>query len=165
MRLAKAALAGGRGDGARALVERVAAAATDGEGCVHLRAEAMCHVADARFLVPETIAFCSENNPLFLARPEWMVKATCASAYCLLPGYALIVYAAATRSWERMRVPILLFVGAKLYAIAFYHFMEFTSATPPPHPAAYFAVEGPYLFSIALVLMRIGGSTSKPKRA
>ena len=61
-------------------------------------------------------------------------------------------------------MPILLFVGAKLYAIAFYHFMEFTSATPPPHPAAYFAVEGPCLFSVALVLMRIGGSTSKPKR-
>ena len=120
---------------------------------------------DTRFLVPETIAFCTDNNPLFLARPEWMVKATCASAYCFLPGYALIVYAAATRGWERMRVPILLFVGAKLYAIAFYHFMEFTSATPPPHPAAYFAVEGPYLVSIALVLMRVGGSTSKPKRA
>ena len=83
---------------------------------------------DTRFLVPETIAFCTDNNPLFLARPEWMVKATCASAYCFLPGYALIVYAAATRGWERMRVPILLFVGAKLYAIAFYHFMEFTSA-------------------------------------
>ena len=33
--------------------------------------------------------------------------------------------------------------------------MEFTSETPPPNPATYFAIEGPYLVSIALVLARI----------
>ena len=115
--------------------------------------------------MPETYDFSVKYNPLFLQRPEWLKLATCFSAYGFLLGYLLIAYAAATGGWRRLRAPIALFLGAKLYALAFYHFMEFTSATPPPHPAAYFAVEGPYLVSIALVLMRVSGSASKPKKA
>ena len=34
--------------------------------------------------------------------------------------------------------------------------MEFTSATPPPNPPlVYFSVEGPYIISIVLVLLRL----------
>lgn len=33
------------------------------------------------FLIPETVAFCNLNNRLFLARPEWMVRATCVHSY------------------------------------------------------------------------------------
>jgi hypothetical protein len=109
---------------------------------------------DTRFLVPETVAFCRQYNPLFLGRPKWMKTATCVSAYGFCPFYTLIAIAAITNAWAKLRIPIVLFIGAKLYAIMFYHLMEFTSRTPPQHLGPYFAVEGPYLVSIALVLFK-----------
>ena len=92
-----------------------------------------CHeelkAGDTRFLIPETVDFCKANNPLFLARPEWLRVATCCSAYGLVWGYALVLYAAVANSWHRLRIPLLLFVGAKMNAIVFYHIMEVPSMT------------------------------------
>ncbi|KAJ1453351.1 hypothetical protein M885DRAFT_524508 [Pelagophyceae sp. CCMP2097] len=118
---------------------------------------------DLRFLVQETIDFCQRFNPLFLSRPPWMVAATCVSAYGYFPFYALISYAAVTDKWGKLSVPILLFLGAKLNALSFYHLMEFSSTTPPEHLLEYFAVEGPYLFSIALCLQRCINARAKIK--
>lgn len=89
--------------------------------------------------------------------------ATCISAYVYCPFYALTMYVAVRGQWRSLRAPLLLFIGAKLNAIAFYHAMEFTSATPPPNALMYFAVEGPYLVSIALVLLRIAAASGKAK--
>mmetsp|Transcript_3807 Transcript_3807/g.9276 ORF Transcript_3807/g.9276 Transcript_3807/m.9276 type:complete len:157 (+) Transcript_3807:1198-1668(+) len=118
-----------------------------------------CHTpllrGDARFLVPETLAFCEKYNPLFLLRPEWMRVATCVSAYVFSPFYALILLGTLTGSLHRFKSIVLLFIGAKLNAILFYHYMEFTSATPPSDLVPYFAVEGPYLLSIVLVLYKL----------
>ena len=62
-----------------------------------------------------------------------MRMATCISAYGFMPFYLLILVTALCDLWKRTSVPILLFVGAKLNALLFYHIMEFTSATPPPN--------------------------------
>eukprot|EP00308_Calcidiscus_leptoporus_P025825 CAMPEP_0119381714 /NCGR_PEP_ID=MMETSP1334-20130426/66738_1 /TAXON_ID=127549 /ORGANISM="Calcidiscus leptoporus, Strain RCC1130" /LENGTH=139 /DNA_ID=CAMNT_0007401939 /DNA_START=22 /DNA_END=441 /DNA_ORIENTATION=- len=110
---------------------------------------------DARFLIAETVAFCEAANPLFLSRPDWMVTATCVSAYGFCGFYVLIAVVVLTRTWASFRTPLTLFMGAKLNAILFYHVMEFTSTMPPPNIAAYFAVESPYLLSIGLVLYKI----------
>mmetsp|Transcript_26741 Transcript_26741/g.39703 ORF Transcript_26741/g.39703 Transcript_26741/m.39703 type:complete len:160 (-) Transcript_26741:11-490(-) len=110
---------------------------------------------DNRFLIQETISFCSENNRLFLARPEWMVVATCASAYILSIGYTLTSVAAVTNSWKRFAVPLLLFVGAKMNAILFYHYMEFTSSLPPQNLVPYLSVELPYVLSMVLVVLKV----------
>jgi len=111
--------------------------------------------ADGWPLAEATLDFCKQYNPLFLARPEWMRVATCVSAYGFLFGYALIGVTAALDLWSALSLPLALFIGAKLYAIAFYHMMEFTSATPPPVLLPYVAVEGPYLVSIAIVVWRL----------
>ncbi|KAJ1624416.1 hypothetical protein T492DRAFT_911776 [Pavlovales sp. CCMP2436] len=66
-----------------------------------------CHTpllrGDARFLVPETLAFCEKYNPLFLLRPEWMRVATCVSAYVFSPFYALILLGTLTGSLHRFK--------------------------------------------------------------
>ena len=122
---------------------------------------------DTRFLVQETIDFCSKNNRLFLQRPLWMVNATCISAYVLSVGYLFILYVIWTRGWRRFAIPLLLFIGGKLNAIGFYHLMEFTSEIPPENLLAYFSVEGPYLVSMALILWRVasvlGAAEPSPK--
>ena len=112
--------------------------------------------AQGYWLADMTVDFCAVNNPLFLARPEWMRMATCYSAYGFVFGYVLIGLAAAFDLWAKLRLPLTLFLGAKMYAIAMYHTMEFASATPPPNPPlVYFSVEGPYIISIVLVLLRL----------
>ena len=120
-------------------------------------------------LAQETLTFCRAYNPLFLARPEWMRVATCVSAYVFACGYAMIAAAASLNLWRRLTIPIALFLGMKLNALAFYHAMEFSSPTPPPALGPYFGVEGPYLVSIALILWRLAtvASTSQkqPKDA
>ena len=108
-----------------------------------------------KLLGKETLDFCRLYNPLFIARPEWMRVATCISAYGFCVGYALIAVAASFNLWTSLRLPISLFTGMKLNAIFFYHVMEFTSTTPPPHLLPYFGVEGPYLLSIAMVIYRL----------
>eukprot|EP00457_Paulinella_chromatophora_P019364 gb/GEZN01021011.1/.p1 GENE.gb/GEZN01021011.1/~~gb/GEZN01021011.1/.p1 ORF type:complete len:159 (+),score=17.79 gb/GEZN01021011.1/:61-537(+) len=121
-----------------------------------------CHseLRDARdrMLVNETIDFCKDNNPYFLARPEWMRVATCISGYGFCVGYALIIVAAVTGAWSALAVPLLLFLGMKINALGFYHIMEFLSATPPQNLIPYFAMEGPYLLAIFLVVMKVRNS-------
>jgi hypothetical protein len=92
-----------------------------------------------------------------------MVQATCISAYGLVFGYALTLIAVMTKSWRSLAIPLLLFIGIKLNAIFFYHLMEFTSATPPQNLIPYFSVEGPYILSMALVVMKIVQSLSGPR--
>ena len=98
------------------------------------------------------------NNPLFVERPEWLVKATCAHAYIMWAFYVLTFYLAVTEGWARgplARVALPLFLGAKLYAISFYHYMEFTSHAPPPNLLPYWAAEGPYLLNIGLLVKKL----------
>ena len=117
-------------------------------------------------LIAETVAFCEKANPLFLLRPEWLRLATCFSAYGMCPFYLLIGATAVLDAWVRTRGLILLFLGGKIYAIAFYHAMEFTSASPPLNLAMYWGAEGPYLVSIGLLLWKLclqGGPASKTK--
>lgn len=119
------------------------------------------------FLCLQTWAFCEANNRLFNERPEWMVMATCFSAYGFLPFYFIIAFAALTGAWRTCRLPILLFVGAKIYALFFYHTMEFLSHVPPQNLVPYFGVEGPYLVSAALVVrkvLRAGGAPPAAKK-
>jgi hypothetical protein len=95
-----------------------------------------------------------------------MQMATCISAYGFLPFYIIIAIAAVFDRWAALSTPIVLFIGAKAYAIGFYHLMEFTSATPPPNLVPYFAAELPYIISIGLVLMQLWRAKStgiKPK--
>ena len=47
-------------------------------------------------------------------RPEWLRVATCVSAYGFAWGYVMVLAAAVTGSWYRCRVPILMFLGAKV---------------------------------------------------
>ena len=115
---------------------------------------------DSRFLVQDTIAFCQKYNPLFLSRPDWMVKATCMSAYGFFPFYLVTLYACFSGQWKRCSWILSAFVGLKVYALTFYHWMEFTSALAPKELIPYFAVEGPYLLSLALVASQIWASTT-----
>ena len=78
-----------------------------------------------------------------------------------MPFYVLITITAVMDWWQRMRIPILMFTGAKLNAIGFYHLMEFTSSTPPKNLVPYFSAEGPYLVAIALVAYSCVNATSK----
>ena len=116
-------------------------------------------------LCPETYEFCTAHNPLFLARPEWLRLATCFSAYTFCLGYLVILYASLTNGWAKLRAPILLFIGAKMYALIYYHTMEFTSETPPQGLHAYFAVEGPYLLAGVLVIRKIMAGSLNPLKA
>ncbi len=99
------------------------------------------------------------NNPLFVERPEWLVKATCAHAYVMWIFYAITLYLAATDGWARRpllaRVALPIFLGGKIWAISFYHYMEFTSHVPPPNLVPYWAAEGPYLLNIWLLLRKL----------
>ena len=63
-------------------------------------------------------------------------------------------WVAAMNHWSKfyVTVPVLLFVGIKLNAIYFYHFMEFTSHTPPQNLIPYFSAEGPYIVSMFVVI-------------
>jgi len=114
------------------------------------------------FLIPETVAFCNLNNRLFLERPEWMVRATCAHSYIFPIGYFLIMVLTVTDSWRRFAIPLLLFIGAKINAIFFYHYMEFSSVTPPENLVAYFTVEGPYILSMLMVILKVFNSLYSP---
>jgi hypothetical protein len=63
-----------------------------------------------------------------------------------------------TNSWRRFAIPLLLFIGAKMNAIFFYHYMEFSSVVPPENLVAYFAVEGPYILSMLMVVLKVFNS-------
>ena len=112
---------------------------------------------DTRFLMKETLDFCNLNNPLFLAHPEWMVIATCFSAYVFPLGYITVLVAACFDLWRLLAVPLLLFLGAKFYGIFFYHIMEFSNqeGMAPKNLVPYFLVEGPYILSMLIVLKKV----------
>ena len=80
------------------------------------------------FLCPETYEFCTAHNPLFLARPEWLRLATCFSAYAFCLGYLVILWAALTGGWAKLRAPILLFV-----AVHKSNFAALSMAASSPH--------------------------------
>mmetsp|Transcript_20606 Transcript_20606/g.28533 ORF Transcript_20606/g.28533 Transcript_20606/m.28533 type:complete len:168 (-) Transcript_20606:528-1031(-) len=109
---------------------------------------------DTRFMMPETYKYVREYNPYFLSRPEWLRVATCFSASGFVWGYFMILIGFLFRL-NIFRVPILLFLGMKFYAIVFYHVMEFNSDLPPPSLLNYWGPEAPYLLSLALVLFRM----------
>ena len=116
---------------------------------------------DERFLMPETLAFCSQHNKLFLSRPDWMVAATCVSSWVFLVGYIILLGTTFTRQWKKMALPTLLFIGAKAYGIFFYHYMEFTHPTLAPAPDSivpYFSVEGPYIVAMGVVLYKVASA-------
>jgi hypothetical protein len=105
----------------------------------------------------ETYDFVSQHNKLFLSRPDWMANATCFSAYGLACGYLLIMFTTVTNSWKKMAVPILLMLGAKIYALLFYHYMEFTHTHLAPATTSlisYWSAEGPYGLGILLTLSK-----------
>lgn len=112
---------------------------------------------DSTPLVKQTIEFCSHYNPLFESRPLWLVEATCVHANCYWILYLTILITALLDIWtvRSIQTMILLGIGSKLYAVLFYHYMEFTSSMPPPNPIVYFSAEGSYVISILLVLYKI----------
>jgi len=91
---------------------------------------------------------------LFLLRPEWLRVATCFSAYGLLLGN-MAVAASAASGFTRYRGVVTLYIGAKVYALIFYHWLEYTSATPPEDHMAYWSAESPYLVAMGLVCWRL----------
>lgn len=72
--------------------------------------------------------------------------------------YFLVMVLTITNSWRRFAIPLLLFIGAKMNAIFFYHYMEFSSVVPPENLVAYFAVEGPYILSMLMVVLKVFNS-------
>ena len=88
---------------------------------------------DTRLLMKTTYEFTKEHNRLFMQRPEWLRKATCISAYGFCPFYLLIAVTALFDAWDGShRMLITLFIGAKINALFFYHFMEYTDPELPP---------------------------------
>eukprot|EP00466_Bigelowiella_natans_P003578 jgi/Bigna1/73286/fgenesh1_pg.23_\ len=115
-----------------------------------------CHQplsADSTGILKTTYEYAIENNRLFASRPDYMVMATCISAYGLGTLYALVLLAF-TFKWNWIRMIAILLVGAKAYALGFYHLMEFTSDTPPENLLAYWGPEFPYILSLVLLLAR-----------
>mmetsp|Transcript_21445 Transcript_21445/g.55156 ORF Transcript_21445/g.55156 Transcript_21445/m.55156 type:complete len:284 (+) Transcript_21445:391-1242(+) len=110
--------------------------------------------SDTTFMMPETYDFSTKYNPLFLARPYWLKLATCFSAYGFLPFHTMLFFAFLT-GWNGVRPLAFVFAGVKLYALGFYHTMEYTSATPPPELLPYWAPEGPYIVALAWTLYRM----------
>ena len=96
---------------------------------------------DTRFMMPETYQFSVAHNPLFLSRPEWLRLATCFSAYGFLPFHVLLL-CAFLFGINRLRPVAFMFAGVKLYALAFYHTMEYL-AEPSLRPPGAFWELGP----------------------
>lgn len=119
---------------------------------------------DDRFLIQTTIDFCEENNRLFLLRPRWLVMATCMSCYGFVVGYALILVTALGNLWSNRLISalLLMFAGFKIYALAFYHLMEFTSDIPPQNPVPYWSSEIPYVFSVLTIVYKCISAPSTP---
>ena len=108
---------------------------------------------DTRLLMKETYEYAKANNPLFFSRPEWLRNATCISSYGLVLGYVVIVVTALTDTWNGSQAFLInMFVGAKVYALFYYHFMEFTDPELAPWNSlgGYWAAESPYLIGIGL---------------
>mmetsp|Transcript_34662 Transcript_34662/g.49203 ORF Transcript_34662/g.49203 Transcript_34662/m.49203 type:complete len:154 (+) Transcript_34662:3-464(+) len=108
------------------------------------------------FLLKETYDFCSAHNPLFMARPEWLQVATCGHGNFFWIFYSLTFITTILDLWhiKPIRFSLTMFLGAKLYAVAFYYYMELTSDTPP-NLVEFFGVEGSYAVSIGLVAYKL----------
>eukprot|EP00537_Pseudo-nitzschia_pungens_P000069 CAMPEP_0172370324 /NCGR_PEP_ID=MMETSP1060-20121228/37088_1 /TAXON_ID=37318 /ORGANISM="Pseudo-nitzschia pungens, Strain cf. cingulata" /LENGTH=165 /DNA_ID=CAMNT_0013095535 /DNA_START=202 /DNA_END=699 /DNA_ORIENTATION=- len=118
-------------------------------------------------MVKQTYDFGVTYNPMFHARPDWLVNATCIHAYVFWIFYSLIFYLAATDGWAGQKTPawlrrvvVPMFLGCKVNAILFYHYMEFTSDMPPPNLVVYFGSEGGYLVSMVLVSYKLVTASS-----
>ncbi len=105
-------------------------------------------------LLRATFEYSEKYNPLFLQRPEWLRVATCISAYVLSVGYILggITF---LLGLNEMRVPLLMFVSFKIYAITIYYYMEFFGDLPVPNIPMFLAADGPYLLGIIFMLFRL----------
>mmetsp|Transcript_1727 Transcript_1727/g.3643 ORF Transcript_1727/g.3643 Transcript_1727/m.3643 type:complete len:180 (-) Transcript_1727:145-684(-) len=118
--------------------------------------------------VKDTVDFSIAYNPLFHERPRWLVEATCIHAYGFWILYSTIFYLAITDGWSRpsllTRVLVPIGIGAKLNAVVFYHYMEFTSHTPPTHLVPYFSAEGGYLVSLGLVIYKLASAASSDSK-
>ncbi len=95
--------------------------------------------------------------------------ATCISAHGLSMGYLLIVWTALTDSWTtggRCCFLITLFIGAKIYALLYYHLSEFTHPELAPWDSlvGYWAAEGPYLLGIGLTIYKLLIAEGKSKK-
>lgn len=109
---------------------------------------------DGDWLLKATYEYSFEYNPLFLSRPEWLMAATCISAYVLGTGYVfgVITFAVGINS---MRIPILMFCGFKLYALTLYYYLEFFGSMPAPDILMFLAPEGVYYLALFLTLFRL----------
>jgi uncharacterized membrane protein YidH (DUF202 family) len=112
---------------------------------------------DPGFLMKETYEFSVVNNRLFLERPEWLRQATCLHSYVFPFYYASVFLTTVFDLWHirPLQFFFLCFVGAKLYAVGFYHYVNFTSHVPPENLIPYFATEGPYLAAIVMVVYNV----------
>lgn len=112
---------------------------------------------DTGLLMKQTYDFSVVHNRLFLERPEWLRMACCVSSTLFPLNYFAVLLATLADAWHlpSLRVFLLVFTGIKVYALGFYHLMEFTSHAPPENLIPYFATEGPYLVSMAMVLLKI----------
>ncbi|CAB9508434.1 expressed unknown protein [Seminavis robusta] len=112
---------------------------------------------DPGFLMVTTYEFSVANNRLFLERPEWLLQATCLHAYVFPFYYAIVLATTLLDAWhvKPLQYFLLIFVGAKIYAIGFYHFVEFTSHVPPENLLPYWGAELPYVIAIGLVLKNL----------
>ena len=121
-------------------------------------------------LMKEAYEFSVVNNRLFLERPEWMRVATCVSSSTFSVFYCAILVTCLMDAWHVRWVQnlLLMFHGAKIYALGFYHLMNFWSHVPPENLIPYWSTEGPYLVSMGMVLFNIWNASpetsSKPKQ-
>lgn len=119
--------------------------------------------------VGRAVAFGAAHNPLFVERPDWLVAATCAHASVYWILYAVVLWLAVSDGWDRCprplaRVVLPALLGGKVYAILFYHYMEFSSHAPPPNLVPYWAAEGPYLLNIGLILHKLVSMATEEER-
>ena len=124
---------------------------------------------DTGFLMKETYDFSVINNRLFLERPEWLRQATCLHAYVFPLYYSSVLVTTLLDAWHirPLQFGFMAFVGAKLYAVLFYHYVNFTSHVPPENLIPYIAMEGPYMAAIIMVVSNIwnaAAATDKPKK-
>lgn len=105
-------------------------------------------------LLRATYDYSVAYNPLFAALPEWLRYATCYSALCMAPFYALLLVCFA-RGDEWVRVPGLLHLGQKMYAMQMYGWFETHGDLATPSIAGWLAADGPYYLAWLLLFYRL----------
>lgn len=120
---------------------------------------------DPGLLMATTYEFSVLHNRLFLQRPEWLRSAVCISAIFFPLNYLAVLVTTIADAWHNtyLQAFLLIFTGVKIYALGFYHWMEFNSDIPPENLLPYWATEGPYLVSMTMVLINIWNATKRTK--